>query len=90
MTSVKTFKFLAECDCDISVVLDAFRAKYNVSNVSATCSECEFSITGDVELVDLIKIATECDDCHYVEETINYIEEYTGERIYRNRLDDFN
>lgn len=90
MVSVKTFKFLSECISDIFIVLDEICNQYNVINISYNFNECEFSIKGNVELIDLIKIASKCNDCHYIEETINYIENYKPERIYRDRLDDFN
>jgi hypothetical protein len=35
----------------------------------------------------LIEKARECDDCHYIEETINEINKYTGKRTYGPRPD---
>jgi hypothetical protein len=40
-------------------------------------------------LKKLVKYANQCDDCHYIEETINFGWCYTGKRTYSDRLEEF-
>jgi hypothetical protein len=87
MYQLTTFKFLFECECDYINVIKNFRKHYEVSNVNIQPSEIEFSITGQVELKHLVELVRECDDCHYIEETINEINKYTGIRTYGLRED---
>lgn len=88
MISYDTFKFCFELECDLFHYLDKLRSNgvklfRVIPNYDMLGGDCEISTNSS--LIELIQIAKSCDDCHYIVETIQNIDNYTGQRTYTER-----
>ena len=89
MVSYNTFKFCFELECDLFRYLQVLRNNgvklfRVIPNYGMIGGDCEIST--NVSLTELIQLTKQCVDCHYIEETINFINDYTGERTYQDRI----
>jgi hypothetical protein len=82
-TTMNTYKFRAECSTDAILFFrklkeDDFGCIQIYSNPNTSDIEVVFNSKNDIEY--LMHTADNCLDCHVITQTIQPIEEYTGER----------
>jgi hypothetical protein len=86
--NVNVFAARTECTADILRFLQ--EAQYHILGFEMVDHEDHdwhedvFIFCTEKSLVEMLKIAYETDDCHYIFDTMEHIEEFTGERIMNN------
>ena len=88
MTPRYVYKFMYELAVDLERYLNMLRARgVHIFEVRSSHHIIggEAEIETDASLEELIQIADDTCDCHYIYETINLLENYTGQRTYATR-----
>lgn len=78
---MEKFKFRAECLRDVEELLRQINHSGMEVNIKFFhVPDVEVTLLTDLTLDSIIQEAREIDDCHVIVETIQRVQEYTGER----------